>query len=142
MLQLACLAAAPGRVGHLGRPRTHTGTRNNPLHKKNLHYPVQCNIYTKNSTHILSYKTYKKVIKLLINVSTVLYLRQKKNKQPYFYSCMINYCRVNLSAVYYIVSLNCVTEDQIQYLHALCYFFNVTPANVLLPLDRGLTREY
>ncbi len=55
MLQLACPAAAPGREGQPGRPRTHTGTRNNPVHK-NLHYPVQCNTYTKNSANILSYK--------------------------------------------------------------------------------------
>jgi hypothetical protein len=45
VLQLACPAAAPGLVGQPGRPRTRTGTRNNPVHK-NLHYPVQCNICT------------------------------------------------------------------------------------------------
>ncbi len=55
VVQVACPAAAQGRVGQPGRPRTHTGTRNNPVHK-NLHYPVQCIIYTNNSANILSYK--------------------------------------------------------------------------------------
>ncbi len=103
MLQLAYLAAAPGLVGQLGRPRTRTGTRNNPVHK-NLPY-------TKNSTNILSYKYIDQVPLVFAPENELAAI-----------SALVSYITVQGILFYYIVSLNCMTEDQIEYIHASCYF--------------------